>query len=295
MLNIHYKACKIKPYKVQEMVFSCLRSKIAYGSHKQISNMFKKHESYELLLNCNTDVQTKVNTTIDTIIDTMDSEPIFYDSIKFLRESHGYIIWKSNTIYVTFRGSNDLYDILNSLDIRPTYINDARIHTGFLCQFNTLKDKITLDLKEIINKNPIERIIFAGHSKGGSLAAIAATYYGAIFANLHITCHTIGSPMIGDINFIKCFLNNVDDYIRLELEDDLIPKIQINDFVHLPYSIKLNTKGDIITTSSSVQIDHMQVLKCLTNIDRVYDDHSLDYYMHSLLHHKSVRKDNNFS
>lgn len=292
MLNIHYKACKIKPYKVQEMVFSCIRSKISYGSHKQIGDMFKKHESYELLLNCNKDIQTKVNTTINTIIDDMDREPIFYDSFKYFCESHGYIIWKANTIYVTFRGSNDLYDIVNSLDIRPKYINDARIHTGFLGQFNSLKDKITKDLRDIIKKNPIERIIFTGHSKGGALAAIAAAYYGAIFADLHITCHTIGSPMIGDINFIKCFLNNVDDYVRLELENDLIPKIQINDFVHLPYSIKLTANGSI-STSESDKIDNTQVFKYLFNIDQLYDDHSLDAYMQSLLHHKTVRNDDN--
>ena len=209
---------KLKPYKVQELLFSLFRSKIAYENETQIKNIIAKkdlHVFSQNLISCNKDIRGRMDKLVTSIVDDMkNSQPIFYDgnhNEENKRDSQGYLLWKNNTIYVSFRGTynfNDIYDVIN---IRPKkFIKNAYVHTGFAEQFMSIEHKITNDIKSISKSFPIERLVFTGHSMGGSIAAIASAYYGTLFDNLYITGQLFGTPLTGNTEFVKWFTNSVD-------------------------------------------------------------------------------------
>lgn len=245
-----YINAKLKSYKVQEMVFSCLRSKVAYENPTNIKSIFKKKGNRDIfscqLMSCNTDIQKK----IDTIVDDMHTEPIFYDgnnNNNNKRDSQAYLIYKSNTIYISFRGTSNIGDIYDVIDFRPRKImKNIMVHNGFYEQFFSIESQITNDIKDIIKSHNIERIIFTGHSLGASICSIAAAYYASMFSHLYITCHTFAMPRTGNDKFVEWFKQGVDECTRIEIHEDIIPIIQINkDFIHIPNGVKLTKCGSI--------------------------------------------------
>jgi len=300
---------KLKPYKIQEMVFSCLRSKVAYENPNEIRGIFKKNGNRNIfscnLMTCNPEVHKRVDNVVDQIILDMHSPkadelvPRFYDgnsNKNKKRDSQGYMIWKSNTIYVTFRGTKDICDVMDAVDIRPKKImKDIYVHTGFFEQFFSIEPKITEDLKDVIHSFPIERIIFSGHSMGGGMAAIASAYYASMFKSIHITCHTFGIPIIGNNQFIKWFEDGVDECIRLEIEEDIIPLIPVNvSFKHIPGGIRLNKKGGVDNLYEIDALNYAEFINKIIKKDELRDitlNHSCEKYIERLMSLKHVRKD----
>ena len=124
---------RLKPYKVQDLVFSCLRSRVSYDNCVKITNTFRKDGNRDILncklINCNVNIRTKVESTVNQIVDDMKVEPVFYEEL-------GFMIWKQNTMYITFRGTKDPRDIINIVDIRPRkFMKNVFVHAGFLDRF----------------------------------------------------------------------------------------------------------------------------------------------------------------
>lgn len=292
---------KLKPYKVQEMVFSCLRSKVAYEDLDRIKDVFKKNGSREIfsckLMSCNMEIRQKIEKVVDDIIADMHNQPIFYDGSSNKtkkRDSQGFVIWKKNTIYVSFRGTKDVGDIVDVIDIRPKrLLRDIIVHTGFAEQFFSIEHVISDDIRKIIKEYPIERIVFTGHSMGGAIACIAAAYYSNMFKNIHITCHTFGSPPTGNAAFVKWFNNGVDESTRLEIEEDIVPLIPINkDFKHVPGGVKLKKDGDIEHAYEVMFTSYADILSRVIRKDdfqEVSANHSCERYIERLLAIKYVR------
>lgn len=301
-LKLSVKA-KLKAYKVQEMVFSCLRSKVAYENDIKLSDIFKKNGNRDIfsckLMSCNTDIKTRIENVVDTIIDNMDMRPIFYNgftNIKNKRDAQGYMLWKSNTIYISFRGTSDICDIIDVVDIRPKRLmKDIAVHNGFAEQFFSLEPKITNDIKEIISSFPIERIIFTGHSMGGSIATIAAAYYASMFTKMYITCHTFGTPATGNQSFVDWFKDGVDESTRLEIEEDLVPLIPINkQFHHIPDGVRLKENGDVDNSYEVTYTTYADIISKLlrkSDLHALTVNHSCEKYLERLLSIKYVKKD----
>lgn len=304
-----YINAKLKSYKVQEMVFSCLRSKVAYENPREIKDIFRKHGNRDIfsckLMSCNIEIQKKIENVVDTIINDMHTPicdelvPKFYDGSgnkEKKRDAQGYMIWKSNTIYITFRGTKDICDVIDVMDIRPKkLLKNIMIHNGFYEQFFSIEDAITKDIKEIINLFPIERIIFSGHSMGGGVAAIAAAYYASMFKMMHITCHTFGIPLIGNNEFVKWFDEGVDECIRLEIEEDIVPFIPINStFKHIPDGVRLKRNGSVDNMYDIESLSYADVIKRLIKKEEINEltiNHSCEKYIERLLSLKNIRRD----
>ncbi len=237
-------------YKVHDLVFSCLRSRISYESQDKIKLIFKDKKS------------TIMPHKIDPILNTIIDEPIFYDgnnnNIK-KRDSQGYAIWKENTIYFSFRGTSEVKDITDVVDIRSKNLgNNIIVHTGFYEQFMAIENQITQDCTNLLNSYPIERIIFAGHSMGGSIATIASLFYARKFNDKHVTCHTFGTPKTGNIGFVEAFKEYVDESKRVEVEEDIIPTLPINKiFLHVPDRILIKSKNtNIFNKIKNIAVNH---------------------------------------
>ena len=166
------------------------------------------------------------------------SKPIFYDGnlTTKKKDAQAFILWKNNTIYVSFRGTKDLNDILDVINIKPKKIfENTQVHSGFAEQFLSIEQDITKDINHLMIEYPIEKIIFTGHSMGGALATIAAVTYSKMFRDLYITCHTFGTPSLGNKNLKHLFEACIDE---------IIPKLHVNkDFIHSTKGIILKNNG----------------------------------------------------
>lgn len=246
-------------YKVHDLVFSCMRSRISYESPEKIKKIYKDR--------INSVIQHKIDPILNTIIDT----PIFYDgnnNKNKQRDSQGYAIWKENTVYFSFRGTSEMKDITDVIDIRGKNLgNNIIVHTGFYEQFMAIENEITLDCINLFESYPIERIIFAGHSMGGSIATIASLFYARKFNNKHVTCHTFGSPKTGNIGFVEAFKQHVEESKRVEVEEDIVPSLPMTVlFKHVPDRILLKAKDKNL----------------FNKIKKAADNHSCENYIERL-------------
>ena len=173
-------------------------------------------------------------------------DPIFYNGPKIRKnrkDVQGSMILQNDTLYITFRGSNDIQDLLYCGDIRREHIGDGiYIHKGYYDQFMSIERYITCDILKLISDYDIKRITFAGHSLGGALAKIAAPHYAYLLGSKkHVACHTFGATAVGNDKFVDWFMKIVDEHYRIEVEDDIIPMIPIHEtYKHLPNVLKLS-------------------------------------------------------
>ena len=105
---------------------------------------------------------------------------------------------------VAFDGSNDLGDWINNL--KATTTDD--IHNGFYDSFAMFADDIEGYLTQI---GDYESVIFTGHSRGGALATVAASFFVLEGVLKSASCITFGAPKVGDRDFR-------DNYNRLPID-----------------------------------------------------------------------------
>lgn len=160
---------------------------------------------------------------------------------------------KSNSIFVTFRGTKTFWEIINGLKFyrvpfdlvnkhnflewRSKIINrknfdqmrvpmiddtDIEIHKGFLDEANLIYQNFIDTLSCILNPKRKVKIILTGHSLGGVLATIIGIYLAHFFQNeietnnLEVSIVSANMPPIGNKNF-----------------NLLIPYLKIKNFVRI--------------------------------------------------------------
>jgi hypothetical protein len=152
---------------------------------------------------------------------------------------------------------------------------------------------LTSHIRDIVAEYPIERIVFAGHSMGGSLATLASAYYGSIFEYIFITCHTFGSPVIGNDGFVQWFSENVDESTRLEIEEDIVPVIPVNQlFKHVPHGAKLKKNEVVEYDYPDKFMSYAEIIARIFNKKEVYLNHSCEKYLERLIALKQIRSCN---
>lgn len=130
-------------------------------------------------------------------------------------QAHVWINQSAREAFVFFRGTDCRKDALINLDIRQKekseQFKNAMVHRGFSRQFYAIENKMNEFLK--LYRNEYDTLTFTGHSLGGALATIATFHYIHDFADEEhpplITCHTFGSPRVGDKNFSRLFEKQV--------------------------------------------------------------------------------------
>ena len=270
-----FRECsKLKPYKVQEIMFSSYRSSIAYNHPDKLCHILKNVETPEMK---NEKIKNKI---YNTLCQTSDNDIKIYPN--------GFMMWKNNTIYMTFRGIVSSMDWLTATNMKEIAwdINNhpsALVHGGFLSYFTDINDTIQTDIETLLREHPIERIIFSGHSMGGALAILASTFYSSLFKNLVITCHTFGAPAIGNDDFIHLFEDNVDEFLRIEYVNDIVPKIPLNDtYLHISNGIVLNEDGYYTCCiNRRPMLTYEDMCECVCFPQNIYKEHNiLKYHNH---------------
>jgi hypothetical protein len=216
--------------------------------------------------------------TYNVVHNISDTVPLFAEN----RESGAqcYIFRKAASLYVAFRGTSELKDVLQDLDVRREPFMDVPgvlVHQGFLRQFMSIEPIITEYLKDTLEG--CSTIYFIGHSLG-SICTLAAVYYGQMFADKYIACHTFGSPRIGNSKFTQLFSQYVDENVRVVNTNDPVTMIPMSSrFRHVNESICIDDDHKVTYVRKDIPF-WRRLISSVRNIDffKPIADHDCELY-----------------
>jgi hypothetical protein len=219
--NIDYKGCAL----------SAARSKLAYLDPDDLKKIW-------------------LSSSIDDknihyyIFKDVIHEPKYYFDANTGVNAYSWI--QDRTLYIIFRGTEGKDDVKIDIDIvRSSLFPDnpsIKVHSGFLKQFRSIK---TVLIDEISAKSELIDVVhFNGHSLGGALATLAAGFFGPVIHSimgLRVICHTIGSPRIGNKDFVAWWSGKVDESMRILNVKDPVPLLPVNGFyTHINGGLEIN-------------------------------------------------------
>lgn len=121
-----------------------------------------------------------------------------------------------NTVWVAFRGTESFKDaMVDATIVKRTarFLQDtaphARVHGGFLSHFKATKDHSL----EYINRFPNrKRVVVTGHSLGGAIATLFATFLLDDKHEHRVQCNVFGCPRVGN----KAFCNRANSLLTIK-------------------------------------------------------------------------------
>jgi len=155
--------------------------------------------------------------------------------------TQGLVIFYENIAFIAFRGSekklNDWLANVNTRKVKSPYV-PGNVHSGFLKAFDAIvPDKSKDDdfeqkpvslFEEVIEQlRSTEAIWLTGHSLGGAIASIGASYlHHRGFPDSRIYIYTFGAPRVGDAEYRKS-INNMFTYRywRFLHNHDIVPDV----------------------------------------------------------------------
>ena len=180
-------------------------------------------------------------------------------------------------IVITGQGTTSLRDWSLDFQIWRTkvdFLNNTKVHAGFLRQYNAVRDRIHIEVKRLLdNSTPSCRIICTGHSLFGAIASIAAVDCSLLY-DVPVDCITFGSPRVGSRAFVKLFNTSVDTSFRcVHLKDPVT-------FSPLPVRFK-HVRGGVRIDNNTIDKNKLSLYNCLGC--RV-TDHDMNVYAACILH-----------
>jgi predicted lipase len=134
-------------------------------------------------------------------------------------------------LLVAFKGTTNSQDILSFFRVTPEEFRfrefSMKVHSGILGMFEHLENDLSkvLPIANLPDSSDFQ-VTFTGHSLGGSIAMLASAYYGCMSnRNLRVTCHTFGSPRVGDQAFHEWCKANVVEFVNVVNHRDIVPKL----------------------------------------------------------------------
>lgn len=179
---------------------------------------------------------------------------------------------QDRTLYIAFRGCKDLDEVVSCIEsklIKPIPSKDMMINIALWNKYEGVRDETHNIIDTYIKENnDINEIIFTGHSLGGALAQITGTLYDKYcISQISKKCITLGSPYVGNINYVNDTNESYDKNIRIEAVQDIIPKIKFNKhMVHSGEEKILQSKSNA-PFPISIYDHHSSInyIKCLRN------------------------------
>jgi predicted lipase len=105
-------------------------------------------------------------------------------------------------IVLSFRGTDSIRNWITNLQaelVDTPICGGCKVHDGFNKAWSERRDAVITAINSAKAANPSYAVVVAGHSLGGAVATIAASYLRSIGINCDI--YTYGSPRVGNQNF----------------------------------------------------------------------------------------------
>lgn len=192
------------------------------------------------------------------------------------QDCQGYIWRENKTLYMTFRGTLNKDDMLANIDIRTRNLkNGIKIHHGFYNQFTSVEPLIRECIQDVSN------VYITGHSLGGSISHVAAAHLAEAYPDIHFTCHTFGSPRVGNHKFAEWFYEHVDSHVRVVNKLDPVTTLPHGpNWVHLKNCLELNEHSIKFTDDEEPWYKRI-------NLSSPIYEHDIDVYINRLLYFNS--------
>ena len=126
-------------------------------------------------------------------------------------DTHGFIGYRidDETIYVVFRGSEDIANWIDNIRITFAdypYCSGCQVHKGWYETYKNVIDQIMTDVSALNIEFPNYKVIVTGHSLGAALAGLTVVDLQMINSNVQL--YNFGSPRVGKSSIIFLFFFN---------------------------------------------------------------------------------------
>lgn len=131
--------------------------------------------------------------------------------------------FRQDTLIIAFKGTTTLREALIDINIRQIDLGQfGKIHQGFYEYFTkTHRDRLT----ELLKITSYNNVVFTGHSLGGALATLSASYFGGLYPEKNVYCISFGSPRVGNAKFAKTFQKRVFKSYRFANRNDVVTNL----------------------------------------------------------------------
>jgi predicted lipase len=183
-----------------------------------------------------------------TYIDKFDNIKDFKLTARFENkgtDTQGYFgVANGDTFVVAFRGSEEtgiadwLTDLKFAQQVFPYEESNnkkVKVHFGFVWAYKSVREAVKKAAKETTYK----KILCTGHSLGGGLATLAALDIQYNNPDKQVSCYTLGSPKVGNDDFVASYNQRVPNSFRLVNHGDLIPSLPPLGYQHIGKAFQL--------------------------------------------------------
>lgn len=194
---------------------------------------------------------------------------------------------EGSTIFVCFRGSDSKQDwklnFKSSFTEFPIY-SGRKVHTGFLMQWLSVKEKVIFQLLHMLQKyeGQIDKITFTGHSLGSnSMLALLSIFENRAqhsIEGIEMDGITFGGPRIGNKKFKEAFESKIS-CTRIVLDRDLVTRVPFwSNYRHIGNPIQIR-ENEIINRDTSTWETITWLLKGIV-LERDFGvkDHDINRY-----------------
>lgn len=168
----------------------------------------------------------------------------------------GFVAKDKNKLYISFRGANTVKDYLRDVDVlyenyppSKRFFFKPKVHKGFFDGYLSVKNDI---LNAVLSNSDVDTLYITGHSMGSALAVYCAFDLTREFKHkdFNIILYTFGCPEVGNGSFVKRFKKHVKTSYRVVNDEDIVSKINLPGFSHVP-TLVLITEHEIQINPSS--------------------------------------------
>ena len=253
----------------KEYAISAMLAKFAYSDPETLSDLWFK-------------MRDSKRDTFSNIFKDIKEVPEFYSDSSTCAQAFSLV--REGALVFVFRGTESLQDVITDLDVRRiAYLENTGllVHAGFLRQFNSLKLNLIKTIEKYSGK--VDKILCIGHSLGGALATLASGHFGSLYnGKLPVSCHTFGSPRVGNIAYAEWFSKHVAFHVRIMNLEDPVSQMPIScRFQHC--SDAMCVKEDMTVETVADTKWYWRVLRFKSNCCFPVLAHTCDQYIDHMM------------
>lgn len=127
-------------------------------------------------------------------------------------------------LFVSFRGTQreSIPQWASNLEVEFDKWTEGRVHRGFHERFLEVRDRVM----KWVDESSVHSVTLSGHSMGGAVATLMASYLRSHRPDKAITLITFGSPRVGDRAFVEFVDRQLGDHIsRIMNKYDMVAEV----------------------------------------------------------------------